>query len=113
MRDKKLSHMTRKDLVEIIYQLQQSEDNLKKEIEDLKAQLEDRRIRISEAGSVAEAALSLNHVFEAAQAACEMYVNELRSRSLEAGNENETPVNVPAARSSDIEPGPETRNDEQ
>jgi cell division septum initiation protein DivIVA len=115
MRDKKLSHMNRRDLIEIIYQLQQTEEKLNKEIEDLRAELADRRIRISESGSVAEAALSLNHVFEAAQAACDEYINEMKARAgeLPAAGNTSAPQVIRAARQADPGQQPETRNDEQ
>ena len=41
---------------------------------ELAAQLESRQLQITEAGSIAEAALRLNGVFEAAQAAADQYV---------------------------------------
>ena len=69
MADRELRHMSRTELVEIIYALKQSEDALRKENEVLTARLQDRQIHIQKAGSIAQAALELNHVFEAAQAA--------------------------------------------
>ncbi|MBQ4447884.1 MAG: hypothetical protein II897_06285 [Clostridia bacterium] len=81
MKDKKLMHMRRADLIEIIYQLQQSEEALRGEVAALKAQLEDRRIRIERSGSVAEAALSLSGIFEAAQRAADLYMEEIGARA--------------------------------
>ena len=81
MKDKKLMHMRRTELIEIIYQLQQSEEELRAEVEQLRSELEDRRIRIGTAGSVAEAALSLSGIFEAAQRAADIYCEELRLRA--------------------------------
>lgn len=92
MKDKKLSQMSRRDLIEIIYQLEQTEDQLRSEIADLKRELEDRRIKVSEAGTIADAALSLSGVFEAAQAACEIYINELRSRAGEPASGDRSAV---------------------
>ena len=68
MADRELRHMRRTELVEIIFALKQSEDQLKAENADLTAKLEQRQIHLDSAGSIAQAALELNHVFEAAQA---------------------------------------------
>ncbi len=79
MADKELRRMNRTELIEIIYALQQNENNLRTENEELKEQLDDKAIRIEQAGSIAEAALSLNHIFEDAQSAAEQYRYSLQS----------------------------------
>ena len=56
MPDRELRRMSRTELVEIIFALKQSEDQLKAENDALKAQLADRQIRIENAGSIAQAA---------------------------------------------------------
>lgn len=79
MADRELRHMRRTELVEIIFALKQSEDALKAENTALKAQLEERQIRLDKAGSIAQAALELNHVFENAQAAADDYLASVRA----------------------------------
>ena len=79
MADRELRHMRRTELVEIIFALKQSEDQLKAENADLTAKLEQRQIHLDSAGSIAQAALELNHVFEAAQAAADDYLASVRS----------------------------------
>jgi len=79
MPDRELRHMSRTELVEIIFALKQSEDQLKAENAALTAKLEDRQLRIENAGSIAQAALELNKVFEAAQAAADDYVASVRA----------------------------------
>lgn len=74
MPDRELRHMRRTELVEIILALKQSEDQLRAENTALSAQLQERQIHIENAGSIAQAALELNKVFEAAQAAADEYV---------------------------------------
>ena len=59
MADRELRRMHRAELIEIIYALKQREDQLTKENAALTAQLQDRQIRLSEAGSIAQAALEL------------------------------------------------------
>ena len=47
----------------------------------VKNQLEDRTIAVEQSGSLAEAALNLNGVFQAAQAACEQYSLNIHSQA--------------------------------
>ena len=69
MADRELRRMHRAELIEIIYALKQSEDQLKAQNAALTAQLQDRQLRLESAGSIAQAALELNNVFAAAPAA--------------------------------------------
>ncbi|MGI5958410.1 MAG: hypothetical protein ACOX60_03205 [Massiliimalia sp.] len=52
---------------------------LKKELEESKKALEKKEIAINEAGSIAVAALQINGIFEAAQAASQQYIENIRS----------------------------------
>ena len=79
MADRELRHMSRTELIEIIFALKQSEDQLRAENAALTAKLEDRQIHIENAGSIAQAALELNKVFEAAQAAADEYLASVRA----------------------------------
>lgn len=81
MKDKDLRRLSRADLIDIIYHLQESEEQLRQENETMSKALADREIKIASLGSVAEAALSLNHVFEAAQAAADQYLAEAKRRA--------------------------------
>lgn len=78
MADKELRKMNRTELIEIIYALQQNERSLREENEELHKQLDDKLLRLEKAGSIAEAALSLNHIFEDAEAAAQQYLATLR-----------------------------------
>ncbi|MCD7837336.1 MAG: hypothetical protein LUG65_00290 [Clostridiales bacterium] len=79
MADKELRGMNRTELIEIIYALQQNERTLRAENEALRRQLDDKILRMEKAGSIAEAALSLNHIFEDAEAAAQQYLDSLRA----------------------------------
>ena len=59
MADRELRHMRRTELVEIIFALKQSEDQLKAENADLTAKLEQRQIHLDSAGSVSYTHLTL------------------------------------------------------
>ncbi|MCD7839295.1 MAG: hypothetical protein LUG46_01560 [Erysipelotrichaceae bacterium] len=71
---KELRKMNRTELIEIIYALQQNEKLLRKENEELQQKLNDKILIIDQAGSIAQASISLNHVFDDAQCAAEQYL---------------------------------------
>lgn len=78
MADKELRRMSRPELIEIIYALKSNEEALKKKSAQLEEQLNDRTIRMEKAGSIAEASLQLNGIFETAQAAADEYLNSIK-----------------------------------
>lgn len=81
MTPKELKRLSRSDLLEMLLDLSKENDRLHKENEKLRAKVEDRTITISSCGSLAEAALQLNGIFQAAQAACEQYTENIQQRS--------------------------------
>lgn len=78
MTEKELKRLSRAELLELLLEQVEENEALRAEIADLKGQLEDRVIKIENAGSIAEAALRLNGVFEAAEAAAKQYVDSLK-----------------------------------
>lgn len=84
MTDKEFKRLSRSQLIEIIYQLQLKQEELTAENDRLSQALEDKRIRVNEAGSIAEAALAIHHVMQAAQDAAAHYQEEMRLRADEA-----------------------------
>ena len=78
MTDKEFKRLNRSQLIEIIYQFQIKVEELTRENQTLNAELEDRRLRVTQAGNIAEAALAVNHVMCAAQNAAEQYLEEIR-----------------------------------
>ena len=87
MTDKEFKRLNRSQLIEIIYQFQVKVEELTKENETLNAALEDKRIRIAQAGSIAEAAVEVNNVMQAAQNAAQQYLNEIQTRHAETEEE--------------------------
>lgn len=75
-----LKHLNRRELIDIIYQQKKSEQELQAENEQLRKQLETKRIALSKAGSVAEAALALTDIFSTAQASADIYLAEIEQR---------------------------------
>ena len=78
MTDKEFKRLSRFQLIEIIYQLQLQNDKLTEQNQSLIEALEDKRIRISNAGSLAEAALEINDCLKNAQEAADQYLNEIK-----------------------------------
>lgn len=80
MTPKELKRLSRSDLLEMLLDLSKENERLLQEVEKLRTEAEQRKISIEKCGSMAEAALSLNGVFEAAQSACEQYMENIRQR---------------------------------
>lgn len=72
--------LSRAELVDIIYELQNQIEQLEKENALLKQQSSNREIAIESAGSIAEAAMNLSGIFEAAQKAADLYLEEIQRR---------------------------------
>ena len=70
----------------MLLDLSKENKQLREKIHILEAQLQERALTISKAGSLAEAALELNGVFKAAQDACDQYIlnTRLYCRKMEA-----------------------------
>ena len=82
MEEKELRRMSRPELIEIIYALKSNEESLQKKNAHLEEQLNDRTIQISEAGSIAEAALQLNDIFSTAQIAADDYLTSIKAANV-------------------------------
>ena len=89
MINKELKRLSRRELVDIIYQLKKNEQNLQDQIAALQDALEDKRIRISNAGSIADAAADITKILTAAQDAADLYLNEIQEMKAEAQAECE------------------------
>ena len=77
MINKELKKLNRRELVDIIYQLKKNEEEMQEKIAALEAELQDKRINISEAGSIADAATNITNIFSNAQTTADMYLNEI------------------------------------
>ena len=88
MTDQELRRLSRADLIDIIYTLQQQKEQAEQQLAQAQAQLQDRQLRLANASSIAEAALSLNGVFDAAQAA-DQYLQAVRASAAETQAQKE------------------------
>ena len=84
---KELKRLSRWELVDIIYQLKKNEQENREKIEALEAELQDKRIRISVAGSIAEAATDITQIFFTAQQTADLYLREIASMKEETERE--------------------------
>ena len=66
-------------MVDIIYQLKKNEQEKQEEIAALEEALQEKRIRVSLAGSIAEAAKDITQIFSVAQRTADLYLHEIAS----------------------------------
>ena len=97
-----LRSLSRLQLVELLEGQERELQRLRRELAEKEEALAQRAILIEKAGSIAQAALALNGVFDAAQRAAEQYlenVERMAHASLEAGpaQSRPRPGNGPAA----------------
>ena len=79
MTDKEFKRLSRAQLIDIIYQFQLKVDQLTEQNQELERELADKRLRLSNAGNIADAALEINDCFRSAQNAAEQYLNEIKA----------------------------------
>lgn len=80
MTEKELKKLNRYQLLELFILQTQEIDSLKEELRQTREQLEAQQIRVSQAGSIAEAALQLNDIFETAQSTADLYLQRVKQR---------------------------------
>lgn len=76
-----LKKLRRVELLELLLEERQENEELRRQVEKLKEQLADRNIEVTTAGTLAEAALRLNGVFEAADKAAAQYLENIHRMS--------------------------------
>ena len=89
MTDKEFKRLSRAQLIEIIYRLQLELDKVNDEKQLLESELKDKRLRLSNAGNIADAALEINDCFRSAQNAAEQYLNEIKAIREETDTERQ------------------------
>ena len=78
MTNEELKKMGRAELLEILLAQAERIEQLEQELSDTRRRLKTRQIKEAEAGNIAEAALRVGKVFEAAQQAADVYVENVR-----------------------------------
>ena len=79
MTDKEFKRLSRAQLIDIIYQFQLQVDKLTEKNQEVERELADKRLRLRDAGNIADAALEMNDCFRSAQNAAEQYLNEIQA----------------------------------
>lgn len=80
MTERDLKKMSREQLLEMLLTQTREVTRLQQELDEAKAELDNRMIRIQEAGSIAEAAMKLSGIFEDAQKAADQYLFNLQNQ---------------------------------
>lgn len=75
---RELRKLSRKDLLEILLEQTKRIEELELELDITKKELNSKRILIEESGSLAEATLKLNGIFELAQQTAEEYIENIK-----------------------------------
>ena len=78
MTDRELRKLSRAELLELLLEESRENERLRAQLQEMNEKLADRAIRIERAGSIAEAALQLNGVFQAAEEAAVQYLENVR-----------------------------------
>ena len=81
MTEKELKKLSRRQLLELLLEQTERADQLQAKLDEAERRLRDRTLTESEAGSIAEAALRLNGVFESAEAAAAQYIENVKKLS--------------------------------
>ena len=81
MTEKELKKLNRYQLLELLVIQTKRADKLQRQLDKAKDEFITQDIRITQMGSLAEASLQLSGVFEAAQAAADMYIKEAQKQA--------------------------------
>lgn len=82
MTEKELRKLGRGDLIELLLVQKKENEQLQLEFEKAKEQLASRKLILDNAGSIAEASLQLTGIFQTAQEACSLYMENIEQLSI-------------------------------
>ncbi|MGN0157596.1 MAG: hypothetical protein ACI39W_00420 [Brotaphodocola sp.] len=81
MTERELKKLSRADLLEMLIDQSKQLQDTQKKLAEAEDKLCSREIMLQQAGSIAEASIQINGVFEAAQAASQQYLDNVRQLS--------------------------------
>lgn len=84
MTERELRKLSRLDLLELLVRQVEENERLRAELKQAQEQLESRELMLENAGSIAQASLQISRVFEAAQMAADVYLENVRRMAREA-----------------------------
>ena len=76
-----LRKLKKHELLEIMLKQGEEIDRLRSKVEELEKALDQRKIDLENAGSIAEASLKVTKVFEEAEKAAQIYLDNIRRRN--------------------------------
>lgn len=76
--NRELKKLNRAELLEMLLEQSKEVERLTNEVNNLKKGLEKKEILLKESGSIAEASLKLTNIFQEAQKAADMYIENTR-----------------------------------
>lgn len=80
---KELKKLNRAELLELLLVQTKEMEKLRAQLEETQAQLAERRLKLQHAGDIAAAVLAVNGVMEAAQAAAQQYLENMAAMEAE------------------------------
>ena len=78
MTNRELRRLSRRELLTILIEQLEENEKLRSSLEKAEMELQNRQIILEQAGTMAEAALQLSGVFEAADRAAKQYLENVR-----------------------------------
>ena len=81
MTDRQLRKASRTDLLKYLLEEKKVNEAMRMQIQQMQTQLDSRQITMNQAGTLAEAALKLSGIFDAAESACQYYTENIRALS--------------------------------
>ena len=81
MTEKELKKLNRYQLLELLVIQTERADQLQERVDKLEAKLQEQKFKFSKLGSIAEATVHVNKVFEASQNAADMYLESARQQA--------------------------------
>ena len=83
MTEKDLKKLNRYQLLELLIVQTGRADKLQAQLEETEKQLNEKNLKITSLGSIAEASLQVEGVFQAAQAAADLYIDAAKKKAKE------------------------------
>ena len=74
-------NLSKNEMVMVMHDQEQEIERLKAKVSELQATIDNYEIKVEEAGTLAEASVQINNLFEAAQATVETYIENMKKRA--------------------------------
>ena len=82
MRSRDCRHYSRRELIEVIYELERRTEKLERRLNKAKRKLNARSLQMENAGSLAEVAAVISGLFEAADETAQLYLMGIHAQPL-------------------------------